>query len=68
MYKAEHIFLPELECFNKLDFTVEASDLLTDIKVLIKEYYLATMCDDGDSLAIKFNNGQSFKLSIVETT
>ena len=63
-----HIFSTELECATSFDFTVDAMDLLTDIKVLIKEYYLATFCESGDSLNIKFNNGQTFKLSIVETT
>lgn len=61
-----HIFVPELECVNKFGFKVDTVDLLSDIKVLLKEYYLATFAEDGNALDIKFNNGQKFRLKITE--
>lgn len=63
----EHIFLTETESAEgNFNFKIEAGDLLFDLKVLLKEYYIATFTDDGKSLLINFNNGQKFKLSLEE--
>lgn len=62
-----HIFLTETESAEGvLNFEIDASDLLLDIKVLLKEYYVATFTGDGSALVIKFNNGQKFKLNLEE--
>lgn len=63
-----HLFVPQFDGANGLDFKVELIDLLADIKVLLKEYYIATFDDRGNSLNIKFNNGQKYRLTVEETT
>lgn len=68
MKATNHLFVPEFDSLEGLVCKVEAIDLLMDLKVLIKEYYLATLCENGNSVEIAFNNGQKFKLNIVETT
>ncbi len=40
--------------------------VLVDIRMLLKNYYLATVCFNGDKLEIKFNNGQTFTVSVEE--
>ena len=52
-----------LDC-GGFDYRVNASDLLLDLKVLLKEYYIATFTSDGNALLINFNNGQKFKLNV----
>ncbi len=62
-----HIFLTETESAEGgFNFKIDASDLLLDLKVLIKEYYVATFSDEGKSLVISFNNGQKFKINLEE--
>ncbi len=52
-----HIFLTETEsAAGSFDYRVNASDLLLDLKVLLKEYYIATFTSDGNALLINFNN------------
>jgi len=40
--------------------------VLVDIRALLSDYYLATVCFDGDKLEIKFGNGQTFTVSVKE--
>lgn len=62
-----HIFLTETESAEgNFNYKIEASDLLLDLKVLLKEYYVATFTGDGSSLMINFNNGQKFRLNLEE--
>ena len=67
-FRDSHIFVPELDCAQGLNFKVEAIDLLVDIKALLKEYYIATFNKNGNSLNITFNNGQKFRLTVKEVT
>lgn len=61
-----HIFITDLENENNLNYVIDINSLLTDIKVLLKEYYVATFSEDGNNLVLKFNNGQKFKLTLFE--
>lgn len=45
---------------------IESQDLLIDLKVLMKEYYCGTFTNDGQSLMLRFYNGQKFALKIEE--
>ncbi len=40
--------------------------VLVDIRMLLKNYYLATVCFNGDKLEIKFNHGQTFTVTVQE--
>lgn len=51
---------------NEISYCIDINSLLTDIKVLLKEYYLATFNEDGNQLLLKFSNGQKFKLTLSE--
>ncbi|MDD4291844.1 MAG: hypothetical protein PHX51_06410 [Clostridia bacterium] len=64
----KHIYATETEIAKDVDLwnTVEAEDLIKDIKALIKEYYTATLTEECNALIIKFNNGQIFKLTLAE--
>ncbi len=68
----DHIFITEMESVTDGDadmdikWRVDAKDLMLDLKVLIKEYYLALIDLQKNSLRIKFNNGQEFDIHIEE--
>lgn len=51
---------------RKFQCKVTANDLLLDLKVLMKEYYIATFSEDNGSLKIALNNGQKFRLILLE--
>lgn len=61
-----HIFITDLENENKLNYIIDINSLFTDIKVLLKEYYVATFSEDSNNLVLKFNNGQKFRLTLFE--
>lgn len=62
-----HIFLPDTEIADaEFQCKITAKDLLLDLKVLMKEYYVATFSDDNGSLKIALNNGQKFRLILLE--
>ncbi len=66
-HKNTHIFINETEgAKDRFNYKVEAEDIMLDLKVLLKEYYAATFGINGKSLKISFNNGQVFKLSVLE--
>lgn len=63
----QHNFLPATEnSDSELQCKITARDLLLDLKVLMKEYYVATFVDDTNSLKITFNNGQNFRLVLIQ--
>ena len=45
---------------------IVAQELLFDLKVLLKEYYVGKFTEDGQSLKLSFYNGHNFKLQIEE--
>lgn len=51
-----------------LIFTLSETDLLWDIKALMKEYYCGTFTESGKSLKLQFTNGQTFMFSVKEIT
>ena len=62
-----HIFLPDTEIADaEFQCKVTATGLLLDLKVLMKEYYVATFSDDGGTLKIALSNGQKFRLVLIE--
>lgn len=65
---AEHICLKKTEVgkTEKFNYKVEENDLLMDVKFLINEYYVGTFSANKNSLLLKLNNGQKFKLSLTE--
>ncbi len=56
----------ELAEESNFDFTVEARDLLQDLKMLMRDVYLATYKSSGKALKLCFNNGQIFVISVTE--
>lgn len=62
-----HIFVSDTEIADaEFQCKVTANDLLLDLKVLMKEYYVATFSEDSGSLKIALNNGQKFHLILLE--
>lgn len=60
------IFLSETKDQNtELQYKVTVSDLLFELKVLLKEYYVADFSDNTDSLKMTLNNGQKFRLILI---
>lgn len=62
----EHFFVNDSECNHEFNWTTDSMAVLTDIKVLMKEYYFATFTNDGSALKLSFNNGQSFIVTVAE--
>lgn len=60
-----HLVTTESESMQGLVNTINAYDLLLDIKALVSEYY-TTFSQEKDWLKISFNNGQKFKIEIKE--
>lgn len=58
------------ECMHEgiLSTRVDSGDLLSDLKVLMKDYYIATFVEDGQALKIAFNNGQEFDIIVKART
>ena len=63
MKNSGHRFAKETE---GLDIRVDELSMLLDLKVLLKDYYLATFTSDEKGLEIKFNNGQIFTITVRE--
>ena len=51
---------------NTTTWVCDANDLLWDIKVLMREYYVGTFNKKGNYLVVKFNNGQKFRIAVAE--
>lgn len=47
-------------------FKLSVTDLLLDLKVLMKEYYCGTFTEDEKGLKLQFLNGQRFIMSLRE--
>lgn len=63
----KHLMATELEIGDaEFRFNVTETDLLLDLKYLIKEYYCGTFTDDVKSLKLNFCNGQRFVLQLKE--
>lgn len=67
MEKSNHLFAKDISaaCEN-FDFKIGVHDLLIDLKVLMKEYYIATFTENENVLKISFTNGQAFKIIIEQ--
>ena len=50
----------------ELDYKIDVHDLLIDLKILMKDYYVATFTETGNELIVAFNNGQKFKITMSE--
>ena len=51
---------------DKPNWSCDENDLLCDIKRFMQEYYVGFFTNDGKGLVVKFNNGQSFCVSVKE--
>ena len=51
---------------NDKNWSCSAVDIKLDIKFLLKEYYSVFFDENGENLIVRFNNGQSFKISVEE--
>lgn len=45
---------------------IDESDLMLDLKVLMKEYYIGAFENDGSAMKITLNNGQRFEITCRE--
>lgn len=48
------------------EYALAASELLAEIKLLLKDNYVATFEDGETELTMRFLNGQKFKLTLQE--
>ena len=65
--KREDVCLLKTETANvQFKYMVDIDSIILDLKAMIKEYYFATFSEEGNSLILKFSNGQKFRLSIDE--
>ncbi len=63
----KHTFVTKTDVFDKqVEIKIDIFDLLSDLKVLMNEYYFATFESSEQSLVIGFDNGQRFRLSLEE--
>lgn len=51
---------------NEMSYKVDTESILFDLKVLLREYYVATFTVDEDAISVKFSNGQTFILKVKE--
>ena len=51
---------------SNLDFIVEEHNLVQDLKMLMRDVYVATYTNDESSLKLCFNNGQRFLITVKE--
>lgn len=45
---------------------ISSNDILIDLKIILKNYYVATFNEEGNALKITFNNGQSFIINVTQ--
>lgn len=62
----KHYFADESESCPEFVWKTDSMSVLTDIKVLMREHYFASFTSDGTALKLKFNNGQSFIITVYE--
>ena len=63
MKKSGHLLVKEME---EVDIRIDELSMLMDLKVLLKDYYTAMFTSDEKGLEIKFNNGQTFVVTVKE--
>lgn len=51
---------------EKVSWSCEAKDVLSDIKFFMREYYVGFYDENGENLIVQFNNGQKFSISVAE--
>lgn len=51
---------------TELTYVVDEHGILLDLKWLMKEYYVATLCDNENQPTLSFSNGQKFLISVNE--
>lgn len=56
----------ESDAWPTPEYWINAHDLLLDLKCLCKEFYAMTLTEDENFLTLRFNNGQTFHLTIEE--
>ena len=61
----DHSFLTDPE-ISDLTSRVDIKAILFDLKYLLKEYYIATFTEEGQTLLVEFNNGQKFEIIVRE--
>ena len=61
----DHSFVVDDE-ISDIKSKTDINGILFDIKYLIKEYYIATFTETGDTLIIQLSNGQVFEVCVRE--
>ena len=61
----DHSFVVDEE-ISDIKSKTDIKGILFDIKYLIKEYYIATFTETGDTLIIQLSNGQVFEVCVNE--
>ena len=58
--------MKETECAQlaQFDFFVDEREMLSDMKAIMAEYYVATFTSDESALTVGFTNGQKFLISV----
>ena len=51
---------------SEFRWACNVDDILRDIKIFMRENYIACYDEDGKDLVVKFNNGQKFSISVNE--
>lgn len=51
---------------EKAPYAIEAAELSEELKIILKDYFLGTVSENGNSLQIKFLNGQKFKITVEQ--
>ena len=61
-----YVPIKETECASEtqFDFFVDEREMLSDIKAILAEYYVATFTSDENALTVGFNNGQKFLVCV----
>lgn len=68
MQNTSHAFLTKTELANDkfFNYEIDAQKILLDLKVLLRDYYVATFTGEENVLKVTFNNGQTFLLRAEE--
>ena len=60
-----HSFVVD-EDISDIRSKTDAKGILSDIKYLIKEYYIGNFSETADALVIQLTNGQAFEICVRE--
>ena len=63
---AKYVPIKEIDCAKdrQFDFFVDEREMLSDLKAIMAEYYVATFTLDESALTVGFSNGQKFRISV----